>query len=186
MAQLWGGRFTKQQDDLVKKFNDSLPYDRRLYRQDIRGSIVHATMLGKQGILTDDEMRQIVDGLSGILDDIENGRLAFSDAYEDIHSFVEANLIDRIGDAGKKLHTGRSRNDQVALDMKMYIRPGYEDVHPGRNRGNQRTAQTFSADAALRDGGKQGDLHAGIHAPPEGAAGHACPSHGSLLRDVPP
>ena len=122
MAQLWGGRFTKQQDDLVKKFNDSLPYDRRLYRQDIRGSIVHATMLGKQGILTDDEMRQIVDGLSGILDDIENGRLAFSDAYEDIHSFVEANLIDRIGDAGKKLHTGRSRNDQVALDMKMYIR----------------------------------------------------------------
>ncbi len=122
MAQLWGGRFTKQQDDLVKKFNDSLPYDRRLYRQDIRGSIVHATMLGKQGILTDDEMRQIVDGLSGILEDIENGRLAFSDAYEDIHSFVEANLIDRIGDAGKKLHTGRSRNDQVALDMKMYIR----------------------------------------------------------------
>ena len=122
MAQLWGGRFTKQTDALVKKFNDSLPYDRRLYRQDIRGSIVHATMLGKQGILSDEEMKSIVNGLSDILRDIESGQLKFSDQYEDIHSFVEANLTDRIGEAGKKLHTGRSRNDQVALDMKMYIR----------------------------------------------------------------
>jgi len=128
MAQLWGGRFTKQTDDLVKKFNDSLPYDRRLYRQDIRGSMVHAAMLGKQGIISDQEMKAIVDGLSGILEDIESGKLAFSSQYEDIHSFVEANLIDRIGDAGKKLHTGRSRNDQVALDMKMYIRDEIDEI----------------------------------------------------------
>jgi len=122
MAQLWGGRFTKQTDELVRRFNDSLPFDRRLYRQDIRGSIVHATMLAKQGILTDEEMEKIVDALSSILGDIESGTLTFSDEYEDIHSFVEANLISRIGDCGKKLHTGRSRNDQVALDMKLYIR----------------------------------------------------------------
>lgn len=128
MAQLWGGRFTKQTDDLVKKFNDSLPFDRRLYRQDIRGSITHAAMLGRQGIISDREMRAIVDGLSGILSDIESGKLQFSDQYEDIHSYVEANLIDRIGDAGKKLHTGRSRNDQVALDMKMYVRDQIDEI----------------------------------------------------------
>jgi len=128
MAQLWGGRFTKKTDDLVKKFNDSLPYDRRLYPQDIRGSIVHATMLGKQGIISDEEMRAIVSGLSGILHDIDSGKLPFTDEYEDIHSFVEANLIDRIGDAGKKLHTGRSRNDQVALDMKMYVRDEISEI----------------------------------------------------------
>ena len=122
MAQLWGGRFTKDTDALVKKFNDSLPFDRRLYRQDIRGSAAHAAMLGKQGILTEEETKQIIEGLGGILADIESGNLVFTTEYEDIHSFVEAHLIDRIGDAGKKLHTGRSRNDQVALDMKLYIR----------------------------------------------------------------
>ena len=122
MAQLWGGRFTKETDALVKQFNDSLPFDRRLFRQDIRGSIAHAAMLGKTGILTEEERDAVVKGLEGILADIESGALGFSDRYEDIHSFVEANLIYRIGDAGKKLHTGRSRNDQVALDMKLYIR----------------------------------------------------------------
>lgn len=128
MGQLWGGRFTKQTDGLAKKFNDSLPFDRRLYRQDIRGSMVHAAMLGKQGILTDPEVEAIEEGLSSILEDIESGKLDFSDQYEDIHSFVEANLIDRIGEAGKKLHTGRSRNDQVALDMKLYIRDQIRDL----------------------------------------------------------
>ncbi len=122
MAQLWGGRFTKETDALVKEFNDSLPFDRRLFEQDIRGSVAHAAMLGRQGILSDEETSRIIEGLGTIKADLESGRLAFSDAYEDIHSFVEAQLISRIGDAGKKLHTGRSRNDQVALDMKLYVR----------------------------------------------------------------
>ena len=122
MAQLWGGRFTKETDELMKQFNDSLPFDQRLYEQDIRGSIVHAAMLGRQGILTGEETRQIIDGLESIRADLESGKLEFSSAYEDIHSFVEAHLTERIGDAGKKLHTGRSRNDQVALDMKLYVR----------------------------------------------------------------
>ncbi len=122
MAQLWGGRFTKETDQLVYNFNASISFDKKLYAQDIRGSIAHVMMLAKQGILTDIEKEQIIDGLEGILSDVEKGKLKISDAYEDIHSFVEATLIARIGDAGKKLHTGRSRNDQVALDMKLYTR----------------------------------------------------------------
>ncbi|MDD3219384.1 MAG: argininosuccinate lyase [Lachnospiraceae bacterium] len=122
MAQLWGGRFTKETDQLVYNFNASISFDQKFYRQDIRGSIAHVTMLAKQGILTDSERDQIIAGLQGILKDVEDGTLEISSKYEDIHSFVEANLIDRIGDVGKKLHTGRSRNDQVALDMKLYTR----------------------------------------------------------------
>ena len=122
MAQLWGGRFTKETDRLVYNFNASISFDKRFYEQDIRGSIAHVTMLAKQGILTDDEKEQIIKGLESIRADVESGALEITDEYEDIHSFVEANLIDRIGDAGKKLHTGRSRNDQVALDMKLYTR----------------------------------------------------------------
>ena len=122
MAQLWGGRFTKETDKLVYNFNASISFDQKFYRQDIRGSIAHVTMLAASGILTDAERDQIIDGLNGILNDVEKGTLEITDTYEDIHSFVEANLIDRIGDVGKKLHTGRSRNDQVALDMKLYVR----------------------------------------------------------------
>ena len=122
MADLWGGRFTKQTDDAVFAFNESLSFDKRLYAVDIKGSICHATMLGKQGIISTDEMNSIVEGLKGILNDINEGKLEFDPKCEDIHSFVESNLIKRIGDAGKKLHTGRSRNDQVALDMKIYTR----------------------------------------------------------------
>lgn len=122
MAQLWGGRFTKETDKLVYNFNASISFDKRFYEQDIQGSKAHVMMLAKQGILTDDEKQQILDGLESIRRDVENGKLEITEEYEDIHSFVEANLIDRIGDAGKKLHTGRSRNDQVALDMKMYVR----------------------------------------------------------------
>ena len=122
MAQLWGGRFTKETDQLVYNFNASISFDKKFYEQDIRGSIAHVTMLAKQGILTEDEKKQSIEGLNGIKQDVENGTLEITDKYEDIHSFVEANLIDRIGDAGKKLHTGRSRNDQVALDMKLYTR----------------------------------------------------------------
>ncbi len=122
MAQLWGGRFTKETDQLVYNFNASISFDQKFYKQDIRGSIAHVTMLAKVGILTETERDQIIDGLNGILADVENGSLQITSEYEDIHSFVEANLIDRIGDVGKKLHTGRSRNDQVALDMRLYTR----------------------------------------------------------------
>ncbi len=122
MAQLWGGRFTKETDQLVYNFNASISFDQRFYEQDIRGSIAHVTMLAAQGILTEEEKTQIIEGLNGILTDVKSGKLAITEEYEDIHSFVEANLIERIGDAGKKLHTGRSRNDQVALDMKLYQR----------------------------------------------------------------
>ena len=122
MAQLWGGRFTKETDKLVYNFNASISFDQRLYRQDIRGSIAHVTMLAASGILSNIEKDQIIEGLTSILNDVDNGNLQISSEYEDIHSFVEANLIDRIGNVGKKLHTGRSRNDQVALDMKLYVR----------------------------------------------------------------
>ncbi len=122
MAQLWGGRFTKETDQLVYRFNASIGFDQKFYRQDIQGSMAHVRMLAKQGILTEEEKEQILKGLESILEDVENHRLEITEEYEDIHSFVEANLIQRIGDAGKKLHTGRSRNDQVALDMKLYVR----------------------------------------------------------------
>ena len=122
MAQLWGGRFTKETDRHVYEFNASINFDKRLYRQDIYGSIAHVIMLTKQGILTEQEKKVIIDGLTSIQKDVESGRLEIDSKYEDIHSFVEANLTERIGDAGKKLHTGRSRNDQVALDMRLYTR----------------------------------------------------------------
>ena len=128
MAQLWGGRFTKETDQLVYNFNASLSFDKKLYKQDIQGSMAHVKMLAKQGILTDQEKDEILKGLTGILQDIEEKKLEFSPEYEDIHSFVEANLIQRTGDVGKKLHTGRSRNDQVALDMKLYVRDEIQET----------------------------------------------------------
>lgn len=128
MAQLWGGRFTKQTDQLVFDFNASITFDKRLFHEDVTGSIVHATMLAKQGILTEEERKSIVEGLTGILEDVDAGTLAIDETQEDIHSFVEATLIDRIGDAGKKLHTGRSRNDQVALDMRLYTRARVAEI----------------------------------------------------------
>lgn len=128
MAQLWGGRFTKETDKLVYNFNASISFDQKFYEQDIRGSKAHVKMLAKQGILTEKERDQILEGLEGILADVKAGRLAITSEYEDIHSFVEANLIDRIGDPGKKLHTGRSRNDQVALDMKLYVRDEIDEI----------------------------------------------------------
>ncbi|MGN0431003.1 MAG: argininosuccinate lyase [Lachnospiraceae bacterium] len=122
MAQLWGGRFTKATDRKVFEFNASIGFDKNLFTQDVEGSIAHAVMLGKQGIITSEEKDAIVKGLAGIREDVENGTLAIDETQEDIHSFVEATLIARIGDAGKKLHTGRSRNDQIALDMRLYTR----------------------------------------------------------------
>ena len=128
MAQLWGGRFTKETDKLVYNFNASISFDQKFYEQDIRGSKAHVAMLTRQGILTAEEEKAITEGLDGILRDVRDGSLVITDEYEDIHSFVEANLIDRIGDAGKKLHTGRSRNDQVALDMKLYVRDEIDEI----------------------------------------------------------
>ena len=128
MAQLWGGRFTHETDRLVYLFNASVSFDRRLLDQDIRGSLAHSRMLARQGIITEEEGEQIRKGLEGILADVKENRLAITDTYEDVHSFVEANLISRIGDAGKKLHTGRSRNDQVALDMKLYVRDEIDGI----------------------------------------------------------
>lgn len=126
--KLWGGRFTKETNELVNNFNASISFDQKFYKQDIQGSIAHATMLAAQGIISEDEGQQITDGLKGILSDIESGKLEITDEYEDIHTFMEATLIERIGDAGKKLHTGRSRNDQVALDMRLYTRDEVKNV----------------------------------------------------------
>ena len=128
MAQLWGGRFTKETDQLVYNFNASISFDQKFFKQDIEGSIAHVTMLGKQGILTEEESNAIVKCLREIEADVESGKLKITSEYEDIHSFVEANLIDRLGDTGKKLHTGRSRNDQVALDMKLYTRDEIDET----------------------------------------------------------
>lgn len=122
MAQLWGGRFTKETDKEVYAFNASINFDKRLIDVDIMGSIVHAEMLAKQNIISDADKDSIINGLNSILSDVKSGNILITEEYEDVHSFVEANLIDRIGDAGKKLHTGRSRNDQVALDMRLYTR----------------------------------------------------------------
>jgi argininosuccinate lyase len=126
--KLWGGRFTKETNQLVHNFNASISFDQKFFQQDIEGSIAHVTMLAKQEIISEDDKIQIINGLTGILDDIKNGDLEIDAEHEDIHSFVEAHLIDRIGDAGKKLHTGRSRNDQVALDMKLYTRDEIAEI----------------------------------------------------------
>ena len=126
MAQLWGGRFTGNINELAWNFNASITFDKRFLEVDVRGSKAHAAMLAAQGFITDEERDSIVKGLDSILEDVKEGRLEITTKYEDIHSFLEANLIDRIGDAGKKVHTGRSRNDQVALDMRLYARDEVE------------------------------------------------------------
>ena len=118
--KLWKGRFAKEENELANEFNASLPFDRRMWREDITGSIAHAEMLAKQGILTKEDCEKIVGGLKEIAEDFEEGKDLSEPADEDIHMFVERLLTQRIGDAGKKLHTARSRNDQVALDFRMY------------------------------------------------------------------
>ncbi len=128
MAQLWGGRFTKETDKLVYAFNASIGFDQKFLAEDIAGSRAHVKMLAKQEILTDVERDEILAGLDSIEADVASGTLEITDTYEDVHSFVEANLIDRIGDTGKKLHTGRSRNDQVALDMRMFTRKNVAEL----------------------------------------------------------
>ena len=122
MAKMWAGRFAKELDKTADDFNSSLRFDCKMYKQDIQGSMAHAAMLGTQGIIAGGEAEKIIDGLQGILDDLESGALEFDMSCEDIHMFVEQVLTQRIGDTGKKLHTARSRNDQVALDIRMYLR----------------------------------------------------------------
>ena len=131
MEKMWAGRFAKALDKQADDFNSSLSFDRRMYKQDITGSMAHATMLGARHILSEADVALILDGLQGILDDLESGKLLFDEQSEDIHMFVEAELTARIGDVGKKLHTARSRNDQVALDLRMYLRDEVRDVCEG-------------------------------------------------------
>ncbi|HBL82556.1 MAG TPA: argininosuccinate lyase [Clostridiales bacterium] len=126
--KLWGGRFSKATDALVDDFNSSIRFDARMYKQDIKGSMAHAEMLGRQGIIPKDDAALIVKTLGEILKDIENGKVEFSIDAEDIHMNIETILTERIGDAGKKLHTGRSRNDQVALDLRMYLRDENDEL----------------------------------------------------------
>ena len=126
--KLWGGRFRKGENKLMEEFNKSFGFDCVLYKKDIEGSLAHVYMQVQVGLLTEEEGKQITDGLNGILEDIESGKLPLSGDYEDIHSFVEINLIQRIGDVGKKLHTARSRNDQVAVDMRLYAREKATDM----------------------------------------------------------
>ena len=171
--KLWGGRFTKETNQLVHSFNESLSFDSRLFRQDIRGSIAHVTMLAKQGILTNTERDLILEGLNSILADMESGALQPDLQYEDIHSFIEANLIERVGDVGKKLHTGRSRNDQVALDMKLYVR---DEIRCTEHRN-------YESDGYAGDHyeGECSHLHARLHASAEGSADDAGASFRRLL-----
>ena len=128
MAKMWAGRTSGETNKLADDFNSSISFDSRMFREDIRGSMAHAMMLGQTGIITKHEADELVDGLAGILDDIESGKLAIDYAAEDIHMFVEEVLTSRLGDVGKKLHTARSRNDQVALDFRLYLRGAIETL----------------------------------------------------------
>lgn len=126
---MWAGRFSKKIDDTVNAFNSSIAFDGRMYRHDIQGSIAHATMLGDCGIITKEDSLQIIDGLKGILSDIDSGRLELDPSAEDIHMFIEAELTKRLGDVGKRLHTSRSRNDQVAVDIRLYLRDEIQEIY---------------------------------------------------------
>lgn len=128
MTKMWAGRFKKEADAKLDSFNTSLPFDCRLYKEDIEGSLAHSSMLYKQGIISLEDKEAIHNGLNSILNDIENNNLVFSGNYEDIHMFIEKTLTERIGDAGKRLHTARSRNDQIALDMRLYVKKEIKEI----------------------------------------------------------
>ena len=128
MAKMWAGRFSKEADAKLDSFNTSLPFDCRMYAQDIQVSLAHSEMLEKQGIISKEDKEAIHKGLKEILTDIESNELTFSSSYEDIHMFIEETLTNRIGDAGKRLHTARSRNDQVAVDMRLYVKKEIKEI----------------------------------------------------------
>ena len=122
MAKMWAGRFQKEESKEVNDFNSSISFDSRMYESDITGSIAHARMLGNQGIISKEDSEVIIDTLTKIIEDINSGKLQFDYEAEDIHMFVESELTKRIGEVGKRLHTSRSRNDQVALDIRMHLK----------------------------------------------------------------
>ena len=128
MAKMWAGRTDGAVSKIADDFNSSIHFDSRMFREDIKGSMAHAAMLGAQGIISGAEAQLLIDGLSGILADLESGALAFDMTAEDIHMFVEQVLTERLGDVGKRLHTARSRNDQVALDFRMYLRTELDNI----------------------------------------------------------
>lgn len=130
MEKMWAGRFAKELNKEADDFNSSIHFDCKMYKQDITGSMKHATMLAMQKIITDDDCNKILAGLQSILDDLDSGALKFDMDAEDIHMFVESELTKRIGDVGKKLHTARSRNDQVAVDIRLYLRDETEEIIP--------------------------------------------------------
>ncbi len=170
--KLWSGRFRKETDALVNDFNSSIPFDQRLYREDIEGSMAHASMLGEQGIISRADAENICTGLRGILADVEAGTIEFSADNEDIHMNVETILTARIGEAGKRLHTARSRNDQVALDFRAV--PAAADW---RDCG---AAAAFPEGAAAAGQTAHGDGHARLHSSAAGSAHHLCPSSAGL------
>ena len=171
----WGGRFTEATDSFVEQFSASVQFDSRLYAHDIRGSIAHARMLAQVGVLTADECNRIVAGLDDIRIDIERGEFAWVRELEDVHMNIEARLTDRIGEVGKKLHTGRSRNDQVATDVRLYLR---------RDRRHNRRGRASRRGAAPHRRGRGRDHHAGLHPHAAGAAGHLRPSPPRLDGDA--
>ncbi|MFT5275988.1 MAG: argininosuccinate lyase [Saprospiraceae bacterium] len=126
--KLWGGRFEQSTHEIVERFSSSVEFDQRLYANDIQGSLAHARMLTKVGVINDDDLAQIEQGLSHILEEIESGEFVWSSALEDVHMNIESRLTELVGDAGKRLHTGRSRNDQVATDIRLYLRQSIEDI----------------------------------------------------------
>ena len=126
--QLWKGRFSKAVDSRVNDFNSSIRFDQRMISQDMRGSGVHAVMLANQGIISKKDAEDILTGLAGIAEDLASGKLTIDPAAVDLHTFVEQTLTERVGDAGKRLHTGRSRNDQVALDCRMYVKDAAKEA----------------------------------------------------------
>ena len=176
--KLWAGRFQKETDTLVNDFNASITFDSRLYKQDITGSIAHATMLGEQGIIAKEDADAIVAGLKAILTDIEDGKVEFSLDNEDIHMNIETILTERIGAAGKRLHTGRSRNDQVAVDFRLFVKqeiPKIIDM--------LLDLEDVLVNKAERESGCG---HARLHPPAAGTAHHLCPLHDGLCQHDPP
>ncbi|MFW5954951.1 MAG: argininosuccinate lyase, partial [Guyparkeria sp.] len=179
-AKLWGGRFSEPTDAFVEAFTASIGFDQRLYDEDITGSIAHARMLARVGVITEDEAKKIVRGLEGIRNDIERGDLAWSVELEDVHMNIEARLIDRIGDVGKKLHTGRSRNDQVATDIRLFMRRAVDAIIEEANRLRRGLLDLAEAEA---DTVMPGFTHLQV-AQPVSFGHHLLAWHDMLERDV--
>lgn len=177
--KLWAGRFQKETNDVVNDFNSSIQFDGRLYREDITGSIAHATMLGKQGIIEEHEAEKIVAGLKEILKEVEAGELdVFNPEYEDIHMNVEVALTQRIGDTGKRLHTARSRNDQVALDMRMYVKKEICEI--------MELAIAFEKELVAKSKRKSRHSYAGLHPFAARTADHIRSLYDGICTDAAP